>query len=238
LKSRFTSLPALAFGATLLAVSPAGAQAPSKVGIINIQSAIVSTKDGQKAVGELQTRFFAPKKAELDKRQGEIQQAQEQLNRGSNTMAEEARQKLMRDIDQKTKALNRATEDAQAELDQEQQKIMQDLGQKMMAVIDKYAKDNGYVMILDVSAPNTPVLYAANTIDITADIIALYDKNPPMPGAAPPATGAVPGGGRPATMPGSLPGSPGAGRPASGTVAPPVTTPAPATPVPATPKKK
>ena len=50
----------------------------------------------------------------------------------------------MREIDQDTKSLNRETEDAQADLDQEQNKIMQELGQRMMAVIDKYAKDNGY----------------------------------------------------------------------------------------------
>ncbi len=46
----------------------------------------------------------------------------------------------------------------------------------MMAVIEKYAKDNGYSMILDVSNPNTPVLYASSGIDITQDIVALYDK--------------------------------------------------------------
>ena len=46
----------------------------------------------------------------------------------------------------------------------------------MMAVIEKYAKDNGYTMILDVSNPNTPVLYASSAIDITQDIVSLYDK--------------------------------------------------------------
>ena len=74
-------------------------------------------------------------------------------------------------------------EDAQAELDQEQNKIMQELGQRIMAVIDKYAKDNGYALILDVSSQQTPVMYAANSIDITQDIIALYDKNAPAAGA-------------------------------------------------------
>jgi outer membrane protein len=151
---------------------------PNKVGIIHIQNAIISTKDGQKAAGELQARF-APKKADLDKKQGTIAQLQDQLRKGSNTMSDEAKQKLMRDIDQNTKSLNRETEDAQAELDQEQGKIMQELGQRLMAVIIKYAKDNGYSLILDVSSQQTPVLYAADGIDITTDIIGLYDKNAP-----------------------------------------------------------
>ena len=184
-----TSFAIAALGLGL--VLPAAAQSPGKVGVINIQSAIVSTKDGQKAASDIQTRF-SPKKGELDKRQADISQLQDQLNRGRNTLSEEARQNLVREIDQKTKSLNRDTEDARAELDQEEQKIMGELGGRIMSVIDKYAKDNGYNLILDVSNPQTPVLYASNTIDITKDIIDLYDKNAPAPGtsttAAQPAT--------------------------------------------------
>jgi outer membrane protein len=43
-------------------------------------------------------------------------------------------------------------------------------------------------MILDVSNPNTPVLYASSGIDITQDIISLYDKTSTNGG---PATGAA-----------------------------------------------
>jgi outer membrane protein len=65
----------------------------------------------------------------------------------------------------------------------------------MMAVIEKYAKDNGYSVILDVSSQSTPVLYASSAIDITQDIIALYDKTPaPAPPAAPGALAPAPGG--------------------------------------------
>ena len=60
--------------------------------------------------------------------------------------------------------------------------MVSELGEKMMAVIDKYARDNGFVLILDVGAQQNPVLYASNSIDITSDIVALYDKN--APGAA------------------------------------------------------
>jgi outer membrane protein len=96
-------------------------------------------------------------------------------------LSEDARQKLVREVDQKTKSLNRDTEDARAELDQDEQKIMNELGSRIVAVIDKYAKDNGYVMILDVSSPQTPVMFASNTVDITRDIIQMYDKNAPAP---------------------------------------------------------
>lgn len=180
--------PAIALAGAAIAF---GQAAPVKVGIIHVQNAIISTRDGQKAVADLQNRF-TPKKEELDKKQAEIKGLQEQLQRGSNTISEEARNKLIRDIDEKTKRLQRDTEDAQMEFDQEQGKVMQDVGGKLMAVLDKYAKDNGYAVILDVSAQTTPVLWAANGVDITKDVIDLYDKAPA--GAPASSSGAAPSG--------------------------------------------
>ena len=162
-----------------------------KIGIINIQSAIVSTKDGQKAAGDLQTRF-TPKKVELEKKQTEIAEMQDKLSKGRNTLSEDARQGMVRDIDAKTKSLTRATEDAQAEWDQEQQRIFNEMGGKMLALLDKYGKENGYSIILDVSSQQTPVLFASNSIDVTRDMVEIYDKNASSMTTAPSAAASAP----------------------------------------------
>jgi outer membrane protein len=169
------SIVAGALGVFLMAGAAMAQQAASKVGVISIQGAIVGTKDGQKASQELDSKFV-PKKKEFDTRQNEIAQLQDQYNKGGNLMADDKRNQLAREIDEKKKRLERDMQDAQEELQSEQQKVLQSLGQRMMAVIEKYAKDNGYTMILDVSNPNTPVLYASSGIDITQDIVSLYDK--------------------------------------------------------------
>lgn len=187
MKNSLFVAPALVLAAATLAQAQ---PAPTKVGIIQIQQAILSTKDGQKALADLQGRF-GPKKAELEKKQNAIAQMQQQLRSGSATLSEDAKNKLVRDIDQNTKSLNRETEDAQAEVEQAENKIMQDLGQRIMAVINKYARDNGYALILDVSNPQTPVVFAADTIEITKEIVDLYDKNAPA-AAAPAARPAAP----------------------------------------------
>ena len=161
--------------ALLCAGFGAFAQAPSKVGVISIQGAIVGTKDGQKASQELDARFV-PKNKEFQNRQSEIVQLQDQLTKGGTVMAEDKRNQLARDIDEKKKRLERDMQDAEEDLRGEQQKVLSSLGQRMMAVIEKYAKDNGYSLILDVSNQNTPVLYASSGIDITQDIVSLYDK--------------------------------------------------------------
>lgn len=178
-------IPALAFGAALGA--HAQGQIPMKIGIINMQQAIISTKDGQKAANELQSKF-APRKSELEKQQGEITSLQDQLKRGSAAMSDDAKNKTVRDIDSKTTALKRASEDFDADVQDEEGKLMQELGTKVMKVVDKYATDNGYAVVFDVSNPaQSGVLWRATANDITADIIALYDKANPGTGAAAPA---------------------------------------------------
>jgi outer membrane protein len=191
------ALSSLALGAVIASSAQTPNPTPTKVGIIHIQNAILGTKDGKKALQDLEARS-APKKKELEKRQADILALQDQLNKSSNVGGEDAKQKLMRDIDQKKKAFTRDVDDAQADLDQENQKVLNELGGRIMAVLDKYSNDHGFALILDVSNQQTsPVLFAASGIDVTRDIIELYDKNSPgmtspAPTGAAPATGAPP----------------------------------------------
>lgn len=210
MKSQSVWLPVLALtAATMFAQAPGAA---GKVGVINVQGALISTKDGQKAAAELEAKA-APKRKQLEAKQNEINSLKDQLQKGSNTLSEAAKQNLYRDIDQKTKNLKRDAEDAEAEFNQDQQKVLQQLGQRVMAVIDKYSRDNGFTLILDVSSPQTPVLYASNTIDITKDIIEMYDKNSPGPvtgASTPPAPSAKPAAAVPAAPKPTAPAKPAA----------------------------
>ena len=90
----------------------------------------------------------------------------------------------------------------------------------MMAVINKYAKDKGYALVLDVSSQQSPVLYAPD--DLTEEIVKLYDANSPGPTSSAPASKA------PAAS------APAAGTPpAASTPRPPAATPSPVKKAPA-----
>ena len=173
---KLTVLSLLGLGVILPGVSyPAAAQTTQKLAVINIQQAIVETKDGQKARNDLQAKF-GPTQKELQDKQAKLAALQDQYRKGQNTLSDEAKQKLARDIDGATTTLKRDTEDANTEVQEAERKVMDELGGKMMAVLNKYAAENGYVLVIDVSNPQTPVLFASNTIDITRDVIGLYDK--------------------------------------------------------------
>jgi outer membrane protein len=179
--------------AALLAAAGAPAQTPAaqpaKIAVINMQAAIVGTRDGQKAAADLDGKY-GPKRKAVDAQQAEINQLREQLQKGQNTLSDAAKNEIYKNIDQKTKTLNRDMEDDQADLEQDQSRYIQEIGQKLGVVINKYARDNGYSLVIDVSGQQSPVIFASNTIDITKQIIDLYDTNaaamaPSTPPAAP-----------------------------------------------------
>ena len=204
MKKNFVVFPALVLSLAALAGVPALAQStaaptahapaanappPTRVAIINVTAAILATGEGKKAATELQAKFN-PRKSVLEKRQADIQAKTDQMRKGSATMSDEAKAELSRDIDSENKALQRDAEDLNADVDQEQNRIMQELGNKMMAILDQYAVQNGIAVVLDVSnQQTTSVLWASTAINITADMIKLYDQAHPVaavPGAAKP----------------------------------------------------
>lgn len=195
------------------------AQAPAtsglKMGLINVQAAIFESAEGKQATAKLQTQF-APKRNDLLAKQGEVERLQKQLREQEKTLSDEARSSLVRQIETKTKELNRAEEDFTNEGQQAQAQVFNDIGTKMMKVVDEFARKNGYHVVMDVGSPQTPVIWASETVNITDDIVKLYDAANPAAGAgeaapagAPPA-GAKPAGAKPATPPASKPAAPAA----------------------------
>ena len=200
-------LPMVLLSVTALAQTGSAAPAPAatgstgnKVGIINIQQAIQMTNEGKRDLEALDKKF-EPQRNTLQNLQKEVQAMQDQLKTQGDKLNEEARAKLVRDIETKQKSLQRQLEDAQGEYQGAQGELVNRVGGKLMEVLDKYAKANGYSIILDVSNPQSPVLWASAPIDVTQEIATAYNasSNVPAPAntpAAPSAT-ARPGGVQP-----------------------------------------
>lgn len=177
-----------------------------KIAVINVQAAIAGTKEGQKAAADLESKA-APKKKELDAKQNDINVLKDQLQKGQNTLSEATKNEIYKNIQQKTTSLQRDYEDAQADMDQEQQKILQTLGQKVLATIERYSRDHGISMVVDVSLQPNPVMFASPAMDITKEIIDLYDQNAPAM-STPTSAKPSPGLSAPPKAPGTTPGKP------------------------------
>ena len=171
-----TVMPVLAF-----AQNPAPASGPSKIAMVDISRAVLSTEEGKRAMDALQKKF-EPRQAQIQKQANDLQEMAKPLNDGSK-LADDARATLMKSLSQKQLALQHSAEDLQADARSEQNEVVSRVLKNLAPVIDKYARENGYTMIFDAQFwPSGPVLWASGpAADITSAIIAAYNAQPAQP---------------------------------------------------------
>jgi outer membrane protein len=179
----------------------AGAAVSGKTGVINIRAAIASTSEGKQAGAELQSQFAA-RQTELEGLNKQINDLRQRLDTGKGKISDEEQARLTRQGEVMARQLQRKQDEYQEDVNAAQGEVFDRIGRKMVDVLDRYARENSYVIILDSSAQNTPILFASTNIDVTQDIIRLYDGAYPVKaGSAAPAKPAA----RPAAPPAQKP---------------------------------
>jgi outer membrane protein len=186
------------------AAAPAAAAGPSKIAVIAFQAAVAQTNEGQRTLGDLQ-RKFEPKQTQLKTLNDEIEGLKKQLQAQGDKLSAAESAARAKAIDDKTKALQRQAEDARNDYQSEMGEVFNTLASKVYEVVESYAKEQGYTMVIDVSQQQTPVLWAADSTNIGAAIVAAYNTKSgvPAPPAAPAAS--APAAPRPATPKPSTP---------------------------------
>lgn len=174
------------------ATTTTAAPGVSKVGIIDIQQAIIATNEGGRDFEAL-AKKFEPKRTELQNLNTEIDNLKKQLQTQGDKMNDDARANLVKSIETKQKSLQRSAEDAQNEFQQQQNEVAQRILQKMAPVIDKYAKENGFSLLLDSSNPwpQGPLLWATAGVDVTKPIVDAYNAQSNVPAPPKPAGGSA-----------------------------------------------
>ncbi len=167
---RFSTIGGLLVAATILGSAPA-AFAQSKVGIVNIQKAVIETAEIKKAQGEMETKF-RPRQQQMEKLQGEIRQIQQQLQSMAGKLTPSAEQDLNIQAQRKQKELQRLGEDLQADVDRERSEILGKASRQMQEVVKKVAEEKGLDVVVDVNS----TIYFKPALEITTDAIAAYDK--------------------------------------------------------------
>ena len=168
---------ASSIGAATLSAQSApvgGSPAGSKVGVLNVRQAIIATSEGKQASAELQGQFTS-RQTELENLNKQINDIRQRLQANEGKLSQEEAGRLERQGTALQKQLTRKQEDYQEDVNASQQEVIERIGRKMMDVLDRYARENAYVAVFDSSAQGAPI-YVSNGIDVTADIIKLYDQ--------------------------------------------------------------
>ena len=177
------------------AASPAaalGSNTGTKVGAINIEAAIFGCNEGQRDMQALQKKY-EPKQTELKSESDELESLKKQLSTQGPSLNDDAAAKLKQQIEGKQKTFDRAVQDAQEEVGNQQQEIANRILQKMAPMIVKYAQENGFGMIIDTSKPwpQGPILLAGEALDITKPVVDGYNVQSGVPAPTAPASGAA-----------------------------------------------
>ncbi|MGA2000289.1 MAG: OmpH family outer membrane protein [Terriglobales bacterium] len=212
LPAALLTVTALAQTGTAAAANPAApantaSSATTRIGIINIQNAIVMTNEGRRDFESLQKKF-EPTQSTLNNLNQEIDSLKKQLQTQSDKLNDQTRADMVKSIEAKQKTLQRQAEDAQADFQAQQNEIANRIGGKLLEVLDKFAKQNGYSVILDVSSQQSPVLWAAQTTDVTQEIVNSYNAQSSVAAPAPAPGGAVKPAGTAARPPAPKPPAP------------------------------
>jgi len=160
----------------------AGSTAGTKVGVLNVRQAIVATSEGKQASTELQGQF-ASRQTELENLNKQINDIRQRLQANEGKLSAEEAQRLQRQGEALAKQLQRKQEDYQEDVNASQQEVIDRIGRKMMEVLDRYARENAYTAIFDSSAQGAPI-YVSNGVDVTPEIVKLYDQAYPAKAAA------------------------------------------------------
>ena len=195
MKLGILALALLCFPAAGAWAQTGGAAAPSgqmKIGILNVRQAIVATAEGKQASAQLQTQF-ASQQNDLQNMQKQIQDLQSRITNNHGTLSDDEQGRLQRQGELLTRQFQRKQDDLNEEVNAAQSDVVDNIGRKMLDVLDRYARENGYTLVLDTSAQGTPVIYSSSQIDVTQEIIRLYDQTYPMKAGAEGAPSAAPG---------------------------------------------
>ena len=176
------------------AAAPAG---PAKVAVIAFQVAVAQTNEGQRDFADVQKKF-EPKRAELKTMNDEIDNLKKQLQAQGDKLSPAEGASRTKTIDEKTKQLQRQAEDAQNDFQSAIQDMYNGLASKVFEVVDAYAKQNGFTLVLDASQQQSPILWASESTNITQAVISAYNTKsgvpapPPSAPSAPAPTGTTP----------------------------------------------
>jgi outer membrane protein len=152
------------------------------VGVIDVRRALQNTAEGKQVAAELSAKY-QPRQAELENLNRQLTDLQQRLTAGQDKLSDDEMNRLRREGQRVSTQLDRKRNEYQEDLNNEQSDILDRLGHKLMDVVDRYARENGYTVVLDVSAQNTPVVYSSSQVDITQDIVRVYDQTYPVKAA-------------------------------------------------------
>lgn len=155
-------------------LTPAKAHAESGIMVVDMERAVNECAAGKRAQADLKRRT---EKLELELKSlgEEIQRLGQELEKTAPLLKPEAKLAKERDLERKARLFNDRKRDAQQEWREAQRDAFAPILREMTKVINDLGARNGFSLVVE----SRVALFYPKSADITAQVIAAYDKQHP-----------------------------------------------------------
>src|SRR5215831_4499289 len=168
---RLLSLVALV---CVVVVCPRHARAEMKIAVVAVQQAVMQTEEGIRAQATLK-KLFDKRQLDIDAKQTELQKAHEDIEKQSRFLSREAFQKRVEDWQRRMLELQNVFIEYQKELAKKEDELKTPIIKKMIGILSRLAKKNGYDMILDKQAAP----FVRQDLELTEQVVQMYNSGEP-----------------------------------------------------------
>ena len=159
-----------AFATALTLVSAAAfAQTQTKVAVVEMMKVANESKEGKKIQATLKS-FHDQKQAEISAKEADLKALEDKSK--DPKISDDKKEEIKSQFTAKMYEYQAFAKAAQDEMEGRSQKLQQDFQGKLAGVISKYAQAKGISMVVEKSV----TLFSADSLDITADVIAEMNK--------------------------------------------------------------
>ncbi|MFN2387657.1 MAG: OmpH family outer membrane protein [Thermoanaerobaculia bacterium] len=170
--------------------APAAAAGGLRVAVIDVERLVRDSALGKEAFARLK-RINDSKKGEAEKLAKEIREMEQKLADQGQSLADDKREALQKQYQEKAMSFKRFNEDATRELDQQQKKELAELERRVMPVIAQVGREKGFTMIFNKF--QSGLVFADDAADVTDDVLRRFNTTVAVPPAAKPAPAAAAG---------------------------------------------
>ena len=168
----------------------AGAPGTVRVAVIDVERLVRDSALGKEAFARLK-RINDTKKGDAEKLAKEIREMEQKLADQGQSLADDKREALQKQYQEKAMSFKRFNEDATRELDQQQKKELAELERRVMPVIAQVGREKGFTMIFNKF--QSGLVFADDAADVTDEVLRRFNTTVAVPQAAKPAPAAATG---------------------------------------------
>jgi outer membrane protein len=171
--------------ATLVCLGAAAtARAELRIAVVDMQRALNECDAGKKAKDQVKAKF-EKSQDDLKRQREDLDRRKEEYERKAMVLKEEERRNLEKDLEARSLEFKRKFEDFQRDLKRTDAELTSSIVEDLYGVVRDYGAKNTYSLVLEASSG--VLLYNDRAVDVTDEIVKIYNASPKRGASSKPA---------------------------------------------------